>query len=339
MEILQNISIKRYNTFGLDIKAKYFCVVKTKEEFIEVMQSNTFKNNTHLILGGGSNILFTEDYQGLIIKNEMKGIEVVKENEKHIEIAVSSGEIWHDLVLYCITNNWGGIENMSLIPGTVGAAPIQNIGAYGKEIKDYLVKVEVIDKASLKTSYFDNQNCVFDYRNSIFKSKLKGKYFISKVFLKLDKSPHKINVKYGDILSTLTQNNISKPNIKDVSDAVIEIRQSKLPDPSKLGNAGSFFKNPIISQKAFDEFIIKHPSAPHYIVGKDAIKIPAGWLIEQIGWKGKVIGQTGSHKKQALVLVNYGQAKGEEIKQLALNIIDSVKKHFNIEIEPEVNII
>lgn len=339
MEILENISLKNYNTFGLDVSAKNFCTLKNEEDFITLSKTIEYHSQSHLILGGGSNILFTEDYNGLIIKNEIKGIEVVEENEDEVIVKVGSGEIWHSFVLYAINQNWGGIENLSLIPGTVGAAPIQNIGAYGTEVKDIITKVDVIDKKSLIKETILNSECDFDYRNSIFKSKHKGQYLILYVYFKLNKNSHQINSSYGAINKVLEEKSIVTPNIKDISNAVIKIRQSKLPDPAEIGNAGSFFKNPIISKDEFDQFIKKYPEAPHYTINDSEIKVPAGWLIEQCGWKGKVVGNTGSHKNQALVLVNYGNANGDEIRNLAFEIVKSVKNQYGIDIEPEVNII
>ena len=339
MEILENISLKSDNTFGIDVIAKYYYTIDSAEAFIALSQTEIFQNNKYLLLGGGSNVLFTSDYDGLIIKNNLKGISIVEENNDHIILNVGSGENWHEFVLYCIKNDWGGIENMSLIPGTVGAAPIQNIGAYGIEIKDILISVETIEIDSSRAFTFKNKDCLFDYRSSIFKGLYKGKHFITNVQLKLTKQNHLISTQYGDIQGVLSERNISQPTIKNVSDAVISIRQSKLPDPKIIGNAGSFFKNPIINQSQFEVFIASHPEAPSYKVGDHKVKVPAGWLIEQCGWKGKVIGNTGSHAKQALVLVNHGNAEGNEVKTLAHKIIASVKTKFGIDIEPEVNII
>ncbi len=284
-------------------------------------------------------MLLTKDIeQELVIHIDIKGKEVINENEDFVWVKVNAGENWHELILWCIENNYGGLENMSLIPGNVGTAPIQNIGAYGKELKDNFIECEATEIETGNTRVFNKKDCEFDYRNSIFKNNLKGKYIITSVTFKLTKKDHEINTKYGAIEDELKKSNITNPSIKEISDAVIKIRQSKLPDPKKLGNSGSFFKNPIISKNKFDKFIINFPKAPSYKISENEIKIPAGWLIEQAGFKGKRFGDAGIHKKQALVLVNYGDASGQEIWNLAIKIKNDVLKKFNIEINPEVNI-
>jgi UDP-N-acetylmuramate dehydrogenase len=292
-----------------------------------------------MFLGGGSNVLFCKDYEGLVIKNSIKGIHVVSEDEQHVLLKVYSGEGWHDLVMHCVANNWGGIENLSLIPGTVGAAPMQNIGAYGVELEKVFVELEALNLHTLELHTFNKQACAFGYRESVFKRQLKGLYFIYSVTIRLDKQP-KVSVDYGDILQVLTDKGLdqSTASIKDVSDAVIQIRSSKLPDPKVLGNSGSFFKNPVISQDLFNQLQQQYPDIKGF-PNEHGVKVPAAWLIEQCGWKGKRVGETGAHAKQALVLVNYGNATGNEVYQMALTIIQSVKDTFGVQLEPEVNII
>lgn len=333
----KNISLKPYNTFGINQKAAIFCTVQSREDILELIHTKEFLEGPHLFLGGGSNVLFTKDYPGLVIKNDIKGIELMEEDRNHIKVKAMSGENWHEFVLHCISNKWSGIENLSLIPGTIGAAPMQNIGAYGVEIKDVFDSLEAVDLDSGEIIQFGLKDCKFGYRESVFKNIFKDKFFILSMTLKLNKNfiP---NITYGDIKSILDASKAKKTTLKAVSNAVIKIRQSKLPDPKKLGNSGSFFKNPIISAEKYKEVLKKFPHIKAYRVSDNEVKIPAGWLIEQAGWKGKKIGNTGSHKKQALVLVNYGNANGEEVRKLAFQIQDSVKQLFGIEIYPEVNI-
>ncbi len=336
MNISHNISLKNYNTFGIDVTAKKFISISNSNELYELLQ---IENENLFILGGGSNMLLTKNIeQELVVHVNIKGKKVIHEDEKNVWIKASAGENWHELILWSINNDYGGLENMSLIPGNVGTAPIQNIGAYGRELKDNFIECEALEIATGATKIFNKKECEFDYRNSIFKNKLKGKFIITSVTFKLTKKEHILNTKYGAIENELANNKIIKPTIKDISNAVIAIRKSKLPDPEKLGNSGSFFKNPIIQKKAFDQFISKFPDAPSYKVSDNEIKIPAGWLIEQSGFKGKQFGDAGVHKKQALVLVNYGNASGKEILDLAMNIKHEVFKKFKIEINPEVNI-
>lgn len=338
MAILENLSLKPYNTFGVDVCTHYFSRIKSKQDIIHLIKDELQYYNKYLIIGGGSNILLCNDFDGLVILNEIEGVELAKEDDEFIWIKSYSGTKWHDLVLYCVNNNYGGIENLSLIPGTVGAAPMQNIGAYGSEIKDTFIQLEAIDLKTSETIIFDKETCAFGYRESIFKKEAKGKYFIYSVLFKLSKKPE-VNSTYGDIQKTLLQKGIIQPSIKDISDAVIEIRQSKLPDPKELGNAGSFFKNPEVEKSIAEKIQQDFPSMPKYDLPNGKIKIPAAWLIEQCGWKGKQIGQTGNHAKQALVIVNYGHANGNEIWQHALNVQKSVQSTFDILLEPEVNII
>jgi UDP-N-acetylmuramate dehydrogenase len=290
-----------------------------------------------LFLGGGSNVLFTKDFDGLVIQNQLKGIDTIYEDENIAEIAVKSGESWHDLVLWSLEKGFFGLENLSLIPGSVGAAPMQNIGAYGEEIKNWCTKVIALNLKTSELETFTNEACEFGYRESIFKRKLKNQYYIYEVHFKLDKK-RVVNCNYGDIKKILEEKCIDTPSPKDVSNAVIEIRSSKLPNPSELGNAGSFFKNPVISIPEFNNLQIAYPEIPNY-PDVNGIKIPAGWLIEQSGFKGKIVGNIGSHAKQALVIVNYGNATGIEIFNYSQTIIDFVKSKYGIELEREVNII
>ncbi len=335
MKIVENQSLLSYNTFGLDVRAKWFTRVKD----VEVLVSFLKKNKRPLfILGGGSNMLLTRDIEALVLKNEIKGIKIIRDFKHCVHVEIGGGEVWHSFVLWAIRKKLGGVENLSLIPGTVGAAPIQNIGAYGVELKDIFIKLEGIELASGRRRIFYKKDCQFAYRDSIFKKTLKGKIFISKVVLRLEKKP-RVNTSYGAIQSVLDYKKIKAPGIKDISKAVIEIRSSKLPDPAELGNAGSFFKNPEISQTAFRKLQKEFPNIVFYDLPNGKVKIPAAWLIEQCGWKGKRIGHTGSHARQALVIVNYGGATGEEIKAHAYHVIDSVKEKFNIKLRPEVNII
>ncbi len=336
--ILKNISLKPYNTFGLDTSARLFVEVKSLEELQEVVRSSKFKINDVLVLGGGSNILLTQDMDGLVVKNSIQGKEIVSENEEEIVIKVGAGTNWHEFVMYCVEKGYGGVENLSLIPGTVGAAPMQNIGAYGVEIKDVFVQLEALHRFSNKMETFDNATCEFGYRESIFKHSHKDKYIIVNVTFRLSKKP-KLNLDYGAIRDVLAEKGITEPTIKDVSNAVIEIRQSKLPDPKKIGNSGSFFKNPVISKEALLSIRKDYPEIPTYPIDDNSVKVPAGWLIEQAGWKGKTFGSIGVHKKQALVLVNYGAGKGVDIKKLSEDIQASIFEKFGVALQAEVNII
>lgn len=313
--------------------------VNSIPEMESVIKSDAFKNNEVLILGGGSNILLTRDFSGLVIRNQITGIDIVSEDEHHVIVKAGGGEIWHEFVLHCIENGWGGIENLSLIPGTVGAAPMQNIGAYGIEIKEVFESLTAVNLKTGEPQQFYKDECQFGYRESIFKLEARGQYFITDVTFKLTKSNHKINTSYGAIQDVLNERNISSPTIKDVSDAVISIRQSKLPDPKEIGNSGSFFKNPTIDKIDFEGLKIEFPDIPGYVVSDNQVKVPAGWLIEQCGWKGLKRGSIGVHKNQALVLVNYGGGKGSDIAALSKEIQQSVIDKFGIELTPEVNFI
>lgn len=337
MEIVSNYPLKNHNTFGINAYAKEFVQVHTVEELAQVIKENREKEL--FILGGGSNMLLTQDINALVIHIDLHGKDVVWQDEEHVHVKAMAGENWHEFVLYCINQNYGGLENLSLIPGNVGTTPIQNIGAYGIEIKDTFVSCEAMEIATQQIRTFTKEECEFAYRESIFKGKLKNKYIITSVTFRLTKRNHKINTSYGDIAAELTKNGITVPTIKDVSDAVTAIRRSKLPDPKELGNSGSFFKNPIITIEEFEKAYLLHPQMPHYTLSDSHVKVPAGWLIEQSGFKGKRFGDAGVHAKQALVLVNYGNATGQELLNLSRNIQQTVFKNFGINIEAEVNII
>ena len=337
MTILNNISLKPFNTFGIDAIAKQFVNVTSTTELLKILNSDQYPDK--LILGGGSNMLLTQNIDALVIHINTKGQEILKEENNHVYVKIQAGENWHEFVLWCLKKGYGGVENLSLIPGNVGTAPIQNIGAYGVELKDVFVECEAINITDLSCSTFTKDDCNFGYRNSIFKQKEKGKYIITNVTFKLTKKNHKLNTSYGAILSELKDNNITKPTIKDVSNAVINIRQSKLPDPNEIGNSGSFFKNPVVTAAHFKILQNNFPEIPSYKVSDNEIKIPAGWLIEKAGFKGKRFGDYGVHKNQALVLVNYGSANGSDILKLSKLIQHTIKKIFNIDLEAEVNVI
>lgn len=337
MHIEENKSLKKYNTFSIDCKARYFVSVSNLIELKEVINTSIHPNK--LILGGGSNMLLTKDVDALVIHINLKGIEVITEDQNFVTLKVMAGENWHEFVQYCIENDFGGVENLSLIPGNVGTAPIQNIGAYGVELKDVFESCQTLSIKDVSNKEYSKKECDFGYRNSIFKKEDKGKNIITSVIFKLTKKNHQINIAYGAIQDKLKENNIHKPSLKDISRAIIEIRQSKLPDPKLLGNSGSFFKNPVISFEAFKKFNLQNPEAPFYKLSESEYKIPAGWLIEKADYKGKRFGDAGVHKNQALVLVNYGNASGQDIINLANKIQEKVKNSFGISITPEVNII
>lgn len=338
MNIIENNPLLKLNTFGLDVKAKYFTSINTINELIEVTKTNVFKDLELLILGGGSNILFTKDFDGLVILNNIKGKEIIEQNQQSIFLKIGAGENWHELVMYCVDNGWGGIENLSLIPGNTGTAPMQNIGAYGVEIKETFVELEALEISSGKIVKFNNSDCEFGYRESVFKNKMKNQYIILNITLELKKNPV-LNINYGDVKAILESQNIKNPDIKEVSNAIISIRQSKLPDPKKIGNSGSFFKNPIVSLNLLELIKKKYPNVVNYEINENEFKIAAGWLIERAGWKGKKFNNYGVHEKQALVLVNYGLANGMEIFELSEKIILDIKDKFGIKLEREVNII
>ena len=337
MNISNNISLKSFNTFGIEAFAKQFVNITSTEELLEVLESKQFPDK--FILGGGSNMLLTQDIDALVIHINTKGKDIIREENDHVYVKIQAGENWHEFVLWCIDNGFGGVENLSLIPGNVGTSPIQNIGAYGVELKDVFVECEAINVDDFTINTFQKEDCNFGYRNSIFKHEEKGKYIITNVTFKLTKANHKLNTSYGAISSELNEKNINLPTIKNVSDAVINIRQSKLPDPKEIGNSGSFFKNPVITLEIFEKLQANFPEIPSYVVSENERKIPAGWLIEKAGFKGKRFGDYGVHKKQALVLVNYGSAKGSDILKLSKLIQKTIKRIFNITLEAEVNVI
>ena len=338
MDIIKNKSLRSYNTFGVDCISSFFTTINNLKDLDELYQHKLYKSQKKLILGGGSNILFTSNFDGLVIKNEIKGIEIIKETNDIVEVQIGAGVNWHEFVIHAVNNKWGGIENMSLIPGNCGTAPMQNIGAYGVEIKDTFVSLNAYEIETGKIVSFDRKRCEFGYRDSVFKNDLKDQYIILDIRLRLQKKPT-LNTKYGDINNTLIKNKVSNPTIKDISDAVIQIRTSKLPDPKKIGNAGSFFKNPIISQGQFKEIKMKFPEIVSYPVNEQKVKLAAGWLIEKAGWKGKNFGNYGVHKKQSLVLVNYNSANGREIFNLSQEILEDVFNKFQVKLEREVNIL
>ncbi|WP_336958120.1 UDP-N-acetylmuramate dehydrogenase [Chryseobacterium contaminans] len=335
----ENFSLKPYNTFGVDAHAKYFVEINSIEELKDALTFSKENTLPLLFLGGGSNILLTKDFDGLAIKLNLKGISEKKLNENKVLVTAKAGENWHEFVMYCLSKNYGGLENLSLIPGNVGTSPMQNIGAYGTEIKDVFVSCQVLDLENLALTTFNLDECRFGYRDSIFKQEGKGKYVILEVTFKLTQKDHHIKTEYGAITSELENLGITNPTIQDVSKAVINIRQSKLPDPKQIGNAGSFFKNPTIPLAQFEELKQKFDNIQGYPNG-NMVKVPAGWLIEQCGWKGKQIGNVASHKLQSLVIINAtGEATGKEIFDFSTEIINSVQEKFGIELEREVNII
>lgn len=333
-----NVSLKPYNTFGIETFAKALIRVQNEDEIIDFLREKPISENI-FVLNGGSNMLLTQNIDAIVVKLELKGIKVISETNDHVVVEVKAGENWHNFVMHCIDNNWGGLENLSLIPGNVGSSPIQNIGAYGVEIKDNFVSLDAIHIESLEKHTFTNEQCKFGYRESVFKNEFKGKYIITSVRFQLTKTNHKLHTSYGIILQELDKMAVTNPTIKDISNAVIAIRQSKLPDPKEIGNSGSFFKNPVVNKKTFDVFHQTHPEAPFYEVSTTEYKIPAGWLIEQSGLKGFRKGDAGVHTKQALVLVNYDSATGKDILDMATFVQNTVFDKFGIRIEPEVNII
>ena len=339
MNIQENYSLKNRNTFGVEVSAKYFAEIKSLDQLTQILRNTSVQKFKMLFLGGGSNVLFTQDFDGVVLQLNLKGIseKIVSDNE--VLVTSQAGENWHEFVQFCLDKDYGGLENLSLIPGNVGTSPMQNIGAYGTEIKDTFISCKVLNLETLVVEEFNNEKCDFGYRESIFKKEGKGKYVILEVTFKLTRKDHLIKTEYGAIQSELKNLGIEDPTIQEVSQAVINIRQSKLPDPKVIGNAGSFFKNPSISVEQFLEVQKTHPEMPNYPQG-DLVKIPAGWLIEQCGWKGKQIGNVASHELQSLVIVNKtGLASGKEIYDFSTMIIESVKEKFGIELEREVNII
>jgi UDP-N-acetylmuramate dehydrogenase len=351
MQVHQNFSLKNYNSFRIDICAKYFSTFRSVDELESLL--GLMNKEAKMILGGGSNVLFTSNYDGLILKNEMDGIEVIDEDGEFVYVCAGAGVSWHSLVLYCVNNNYGGVENLSLIPGNVGASPMQNIGAYGVEIKDVFYQLEAYHLNEKRIVVFNHESCCFGYRESVFKNKFKNQFAILNVTYRLRKNPV-FNISYGAIEAELEKMRIQELSVKSISDAVINIRTSKLPDPKMIGNAGSFFKNPVINKEAFDEFVniqeqhldLKETRDkeskihfPFFQINDDLFKIPAGWLIEQCGYKGFRKGDVGCYERQALVLINYGHATGKEVYDFSEEIIQSVNDRFNINLEREVNII
>lgn len=334
--ISYKVSLRPYNTFGIDVEAAAFAAFSSVTELVELLRQNDGKLPL-LILGGGSNILFTRPVDAFVLRNDIKGYEVVSEDDETILIKVGAGEVWHTFVRYCVENGWAGLENLSLIPGSVGASPMQNIGAYGVEIKDRFVSLEALHIASGEIHTFTADECRFGYRESVFKRELKDQYIICSVTYRLSLKPS-FNTSYGAISSELEQMGTKELTIDAVSQAVINIRRSKLPDPATLGNAGSFFKNPVIDAGLYASLKDAYPEMPHYPQSDGTVKLAAGWLIEQAGWKGKRVGNCGVHEKQALVLVNYGGATGNEIFALSQAVLDDVKHRFGVTLEREVNI-
>ncbi len=336
MHIEENKSLRRYNTFGIDGEARYFVSVTTIDELKGALSSNV--HSEKFILGGGSNMLLTKNIDALVIHVALKGISITSENDNEVFVTAKAGENWHEFVQYCISKNYGGIENLSLIPGNVGTAPIQNIGAYGVELKDTFHSCHAVHVSTRQERDFTKSECQFGYRDSIFKNAEKNNYIITSVTFRLTKKEHALNTGYGAIQAELEKQHCDKPTIADVANAVIAIRQSKLPDPNVLGNSGSFFKNPVIDIDAFRELRTQFPEAPFYEISPTEYKIPAGWLIEAAGFKGYRQGHAGVHKNQALVLVNHGNATGAEIWALAMKVQHAVREKFGILIEPEVNV-
>jgi UDP-N-acetylmuramate dehydrogenase len=336
--IKSDVNLQPYNTLQIPATAHRFAEVTSTSQLQTILEEVSPENKPLLVLGGGSNILFADDFEGTILHIKIAGKKNIKENDNHVWLEIGAGENWHETVRYCVEQGWGGIENLSLIPGTVGAAPIQNIGAYGVELEEVFEQLEAVHLESGEKHIFLNDDCKFGYRDSIFKNELKGQYAVTTVVLKLSKVPD-INSSYGAIQSELDERGITEPDISDISDIVVDIRNSKLPDPQKLGNAGSFFKNPIVDDELYQRILEEYPNAPGYSMGAGRTKVPAGWLIEEAGWKGKVVGNVGTYRQQALVIVNHGGATGREILSLADNIQASVKDKFGIALVPEVNII
>ncbi len=335
MIIQKNISLKAYNTFGIDVKASRFVSIASLYELQQLLNAE----KDFFLISGGSNLLLTRDIERLVVHIDIQGISIDREEENSVFLTVNAGENWHEFVLWCIAQNYGGLENLSLIPGNVGTSPIQNIGAYGVEVKDCITKVEALEIATNKLVSFSNEACNFGYRNSIFKNDVKGKYILTSVSFRLTTKNHQLTTSYGAIENELAVQKIKIPTLKNISDAIIRIRKSKLPDPKEIGNSGSFFKNPVISKMLFQRLQKENPSIPNYPVSETEIKVPAGWLVEQSGFKGKRFGDAGVHEKQALVLVNYGTASGTEVFQLAEKIQQTVFKKFEIALEIEVNVV
>lgn len=337
MQTFSETSLKTYNTFGIDVKARQLLSVDTIDELKSVLKRNYAQDL--FILGGGSNMLLTQDVDKTVVHINLKGKQVLRETEDEVFVEAMAGENWHQFVLWCLERGFGGLENLSLIPGNVGTAPIQNIGAYGVELKDRFDSCKAVHVQTLEERKFDLEACNFGYRDSVFKNRFKGQYIITKVVFRLTKRNHRLNTSYGSIDAFLEERGVSNPQLKDVSNAVIAIRQSKLPDPRVLGNSGSFFKNPVVPKEKLDKLRESYPEAPAYKVSDGEFKVPAGWLIDRAGLKGYRKGDAGVHKNQALVLVNYGNASGQDILQLSKFVQEKVQEQFGIELQPEVNVI
>lgn len=337
MNLREDVSLKQYNTFGIAAKAKYFAEISLLADAREICFDKQFSKTNKLILGGGSNILFTKDFDGIVVKNNFKGIEVESENADHVYVKAGAGENWHSFVLHCIEHNYAGVENLSLIPGNVGASPMQNIGAYGVEIKDVFHELEAFEIATGEMMKFSATNCNFGYRESVFKNKHRNQFIITSVTFRLNKTP-KFNISYGAIEQELEKMGVKELSIGAISKAVCNIRSSKLPDPKQIGNAGSFFKNPVVSQELYEKIKKDFLNVVAYPSGSE-VKLAAGWLIEQCGWKGYRKNDFGVHINQALVLVNYGEASGNELYNLSQEVMDSVQKKFGVSLEREVNIV
>lgn len=338
MDIRENTSLKSFNTFGIDVAARYLATASSVDEFCTLIEDRRFAAVPMMVLGGGSNVLFTGDYNGLIVMNRLDGISLEREDSNHYYVKAGAGVVWHELVMWCIEKGYAGLENLSLIPGSVGAAPMQNIGAYGVEMKDCFHHLEALNTETLEIERFSNEDCRFGYRESVFKRELKGQYIITSVTFRLNKKPV-FHTQYGAIEKELETLGITELSIAAVSRAVINIRRSKLPDPKVLGNAGSFFKNPEITPEQKEALLAGYPEAVVYPLENGNFKAAAGWLIEKAGWKGKRVGECGVHQLQALVLVNYGAAKGREIFDLSTEILSDVESKFGIRLEREVNIV
>lgn len=338
MQFLENYSLRGLNTFGIEARAAFFSQAEHIEELTEALEYAYARNKELFVLGGGSNILLLGNQDRVILKNNLCGIEVLEESREAVRLKAGGGVVWHDLVSYAVEKGWGGVENLSLIPGTAGAAPIQNIGAYGTEIKDVFESLEAVSLGTGNSRVFSHTDCRFGYRDSIFKREEKGKWMITSIVLRLRKSGE-VNTSYGDIREVLRAMGVEHPGIADVSRAVIQIRRSKLPDPAEIGNAGSFFKNPGVPEEIFHDLRERFPAMPGYPAGSGQVKVPAGWLIESNGWKGYREGNVGVHSRQALVLVNYGGATGQEVRDLASRIQGSVEEKYGIKLQPEVNYI
>lgn len=336
--VQQNVSLKPYNTFGLDENAGFLAIIDSIDDLDEVFMTGRFRSQRKMVLGGGSNILLTRGFTGVVAKIEIKGFHLMNESEDEVMVSIGAGENWHQFVLWCVERGFGGVENLSLIPGTVGAAPMQNIGAYGVELKEVFHSLEAYEIKSGKLATFYKEDCKFGYRYSVFKGDLKDKYVITKVNFKLTKKPS-FNISYGNLKETLDQMGVEELSLKNVSQAVINIRQSKLPDPMDIGNAGSFFKNPVVEKLHFEALEAQFPEIKSFPVDKEFVKIPAAWLIDNAGWKGYRDGDIGVHDKQALVLVNHGVGRGKDLFKLSNEIMKSVQSKYGIDLEREVNVI